>query len=463
MRHCTPRRIIIPKQAYLPFVRNQNPTPTKQEGQQAIRSLRDITNTVLRTFFQVLPSNYVSQISGPNYTLQYQALAEQLAKVQLALEETGLLSDVDFTRPEYLWQMIGTLVLPDTDKFPRGEFEIDGDITYRDFLKRMIALLLQGALENTQKEGLELLTDGVISILDKVDFTGMPTSGWDITDAHTFEVNVMCSTTWGSGEEGGLGTGFPDDPFTTLRNNQRILRVLKPASALYDYRHLFLEMIPQWEESWKSKFWSWYYEDFRKYCCGRKEIVSINGKTLPGKFLLSDVTLTFNNILPGATLTITSGPNTKPSLGGKDAFTLGVHRVVAVHRLRSGADPTARPYTTSPTGLSGFATVQADGSLTDPDQDFSFAVEGEIVTVESGPNAWEYRLETILGLQGGPVGFVLPGIGAKSVRVAPCLIQTKARMVEVAESQQYTCVVERLGVKVPFTVLQENLSEQFYI
>lgn len=472
--------LILPKDPYLPFTRDQNPAPVPLEGQQGVRTLRDITDSILRTFQQVVPSNYVAEIPGPYYVLQYQAVAEQLARIQLELEEVGLESDVDFARPEFLWQMIGTLVFPNTRESPVGIPEVDGDLTYREFLRRMIILLLQGATEDVVEEGLNLLTEAVVQVLAKVDYSDMPGAYWGFPDQHTFEINVLCQTiftdpTTGELIEGALGTGFPVDPFKTLRNNMRILRALKPAKALYEYRHLFLD-------SFGSLFTAepfieldpWYYEDFRKFCCGMKEITGDGGITL-GVQLFSDPTRDFSAVCVGATLEIFDGPNASPSNGGTDAATLGVYRVTGVQRLLAGDDvedvnadpqvPVPRPYTTSPTGLSGFVTtvLGEDGVLEDVSQDFSDAVEGEIITITAGPNAGSYRLETLLGNNGGPVGLVAPGSGVTQVRIAPSILTTLTRMPEPATGQSYRVSLERLGVRTPFTVLGEDASAQFYV
>lgn len=467
--------LVLPKAPYLPFQREQNPAPVGNTGQQGTRSLRDITNAIMRTFQQVLPSNYVAEIPGPYYTLQYQALAEQLAKIQLELEDVGTESDVDFARPEYLWQMIGTLVFPDTDKSPRGIPEVDGDLTYREFLRRMILLLLQGAKEDVVEEGLNLLTEAVIQVLAKVDFENDPNTAWGFGEQHEFEINVLCQTvftdpTTGELIVGELGTGFPVDPFRVYRNNIRILRALKPAKALYEYRHLFLDAFGDlFTASPMIELDPWYYEDFRKFCCGMKEITGEDGTTLAGRMLFQDVTLDFRSICPGATLEILDGPNASANQGGLDTATWGRYRVVGLQRLISGEDAdsegnlVARAYTTSPSGLSGEATADADGVLEDPNQDFSDAAEGEILTFLEGPNAGNYRLETLLGNNGGPVGSVPSGSLVTSVRVAPSILQIATRMPQEATGQTYRVTVERLGVRTPFTVLAEDVSAQFYI
>jgi hypothetical protein len=478
--------LVIPKVPYLPFTREQNPAPVSRQGQQGVRSKRDIVDSILRTFQQVLPSNYVAQVPGPYYWVQFQAIAEQLADVQLQLEDVGLESDVDFARPEFLWQMIGTLVFPDTSQEPRGIPEVDGDLTYREFLRRMILLLLQGSTEAAVEEGLGLLTEAVIQVLAKVDFSDREISEWGFPEQHEFEVNVLCQTvftdpTTGELITGALGTGFPVDPFRVLRNNLRILRALRPAKTIFEYRHLFLDAFGDlFVAEPMIELEPWYYEDFRKFCCGMKEIVGNAGVTLAGRQRFSDVTREFASVPPGAVLEIFDGPNASPSNGGTDTATLGRYQIVGLLRLVSGQDgtestdpdtgalvftPTPRSYTTSPTGLSGEVITPegTDGILEDSSQDFSDVEEGEIITILEGPNAGDYRLETLLGNNGGAAGFVPSGSGITQVRVAPSILQTRTRMPEEATGQSYRVSLERLGVRTPFTVLEEDVSSQFYV
>lgn len=464
-----PKAPIVPKKPYLPFTREQNPAPVPLAGQQGTRSLRDIVDAILRTFQQVLPSNYVAEVPGPFYVLQFQAAAEQLARVQLELEDVGLESDVDFARPEFLWQMIGTLVFPDTSKSPRGICEIDGDLPYREFLRRMIVLLLQGATEQTQQEGASLLTEATVRVLSKVDYSNDPTSGWGFADQHEFEVDVLYRTvftdpTTGDLVQGALGTGFPEDPIRLFRNNIRILRALKPAKSLYEYRHLFLDAFGSlFVDSLAWGLEPWYYDDIRKFCCGMKELSGEAGSTLATRLHFQDVTRSFGLVPPGATLEILTGPNTGPSNGGLDTATLGRYRVVGTARMLGGEDPTARAYTTNPTGLSGFATVESNGVIFDSIQDFSNAVEGETVSFATGPNAGVYRLETLLGKTGGPVGQVTAGSGVVRVRVAIGILEVATRMPQAVSSQRYTVSLERLGVTLPYHVLGEDASSQFWV
>lgn len=415
---------------------------------------------------RVLPSNYVAQINGPYYTTQFRALAETLAEVQYTAEEAGLDSYIDFTRPEFLWQTIGTLVFPDVDE--KGIPQLEGDITYRTFLKRMIELLLQGATLQTQKEGVEALTTAVVTVLEKVAFQRDPNTAWGFPEQFEFEIDVTDFTTWtesttGDLIEGALGTGFPASPFALVNNVNIVLRALRPAQSIYEYRHLFLDAFGDLFEDVESfDLETFYYDDFRKFCTGAKQITGTAGETLTDRFFFSDATREFRSVVPGAILEILSGPNARLTLGGLD-LTLGRYRVREVLRMPVGAESTPRAYTTSPTSLSGQVTILDNGELEDLAQDWSNAVEGEILTIADGPNAGNYRLETLLGAEGGSVGFVTPGSGITDVRVSPSLLRLETIQPQTVTGQTYRVGVDRLGVRVPQIVLAEDVSAQFYL
>lgn len=462
----------LPKKPYLPDTRDQNPAPVSLRGQQGVRSLRNITDQILNTFAEVLPSNYVSEVPGPFYILQFQAAAESLAKIQLLASDVGLESNVDFARPEFLFQMIGTLIFPDSalEKAPRGIPEISGDLTYRVFLKRMFELLLQGATKDTQQEGVSLLTDAVVTVLAKVDFSNDPNSAWGLADQHEFEINLQDRGRFTDPETGEtfvgeLGTGFPEDPFRLFRNNQRILLALKPAKALYEYRHLFVEAFGQiFLDTFSYDFESWYYEDFRKFCLGAKEISGTAGETLPNRVLFADGQRDFEFVTLGSTLEILSGPNAAPENGGQDAKRFGRYRILGIFRLPFGAETTPRPYVTEPTGLTGDVMIADGGVLTDASQDFSNIAIDESITILEGPNAGTFRIQTLLGPNGGlNDGSVLPGAGVTEILLARSILQTQFQIPLLAVGQSYRITLERLGVQTPKFVIGEDVSSQFVL
>ena len=140
----------------------QNPAPFDLHGQVDLDRVRSLADQIVKVFLNSLPSNYVSQVKGPYYVQQFQAAAEELAKIQVLLADAYEDSDYDFTRTEVLYQFLATLVFPDAPN--AGLPEINGDISYREFLKRMVALLLQGSKGVTLVQGIEALTDANVTL-----------------------------------------------------------------------------------------------------------------------------------------------------------------------------------------------------------------------------------------------------------------------------------------------------------
>jgi hypothetical protein len=434
----------------LPSLIDQNPAPDDTNSQDRINAVRSQVDRILSVFLQLLPSNYVSTVPGPAYTLQYQAIAERIADFQVTAQEVFADSAYDYTRSEFLYRMIGALVFPDAQT--QGYPEIDGDLSYREFLRRMIVLLLQGSTAMTLKEGVELLTDADVEVIERaVIARSMPpgSTPWSSPEnQHVIEINVS---------EGG-GTRFPEDPFRLQRNVLLVLRALKPAHVLYDYRHLMKDSFgPLFEAEVSYQWQNYYYDDLRRYWYGARSLTGTAGVTRTDRTLFSDATRSFYSIRPGCELTVLTGPNSI-NASVSDGGYVGRYRVVDVLTFPVSVDNIPRPYTTSPSGGSGTATVN-NGTVEDPLQNWASFVEGEILTFTSGPNAGSYRLSTVLGNNGGPLG-TAPGPGTRC-RVSPGILRVTPRMRTVATGQSYEVTVDRLGVQTNQAVLQENVSMFF--
>lgn len=489
----------------------QNPAPMDLHGQVDRARVKTLADQIVTVFLNSLPSNYVSQTKGPYYVQQFMAAAEELARVQVLLNDAYEDTDYDFTRPEVLFQFLATLVFPDADN--QGLPQIDGDLTYREFLKRMVALLLQGSTAVTLVGGVEALTDANVSLLEKFKYLNDPGVLWTMADQFTFEVDVskfnntgpttalLVTTHYhtvtvsvtgegvtgaavysaGSGPEHthditdfvvqeGNGTGqnahthdlisaFPDLPVILQRNVGLVLQALDPASTLYEYRNLFRENLRGLitDQVTQADLEAYYYEDFRRDWSGVKAITGTNGVVGADRYLFQDPTLSFRSVGVGSELVVPVTPAPLPS-----TYLPREHRykVSAVLSFPYGDDPVARAYTTSPTGLTGSVTV-TNGAFTDTSVNFALCVEGETLTVATGPNAGTYLLETLVGLNGGPVGG--SGLGpTTSVRPAPSFLRVAPRIMTAGTSIAYSVAVDRLGARTPQTVTNEDVSSQFY-
>lgn len=442
----------------VPLAVPQNPSLVGKDSLGEKQVHQELVNKILQTFMRLLPSNYVSKVTGPFYTVQFQAVAEEIARLQIAAQESYSDTGFDYTRPEFLYQLIGALVFPDA---PSGYPRVESDLSYRTFLKRMVTLLLQGSTKTTLEEALDMVE--TISIEDNLSFDlierglayrtlGPGKSGWGRHDQHTIEINVQNTDSEGNPK-------FPSDTFALQENIRILMRALRPAHTLYEYRHLFTETFGDFleeTESWDMS--TYHYEDMRFWEHGVQAITGTAGITWTDRALFSDHTRDFSSVKPGATLHLTTGVNSTAA-SATDAGTYGRYTVAEVLTFPVGDDSTARAYTTSPSGLTGECTIE-DGAFVDALQDFNQCVEGEVLTLADGPNAGSYRLLKTLGNEGGFIP-VATGSATKVVPTAS-ILRLDRRMRYEATGQSYTLDVDRLGIQVPIFVEEEDVSDQFW-
>lgn len=428
----------------IPGTVSQNPAPTQgvnNEGLQYQQEKSALVQDILSAFRTVLPSNYVATTNGPWYSLQFQAMAEQLAEIQIDGGEVYLDAGWDFTRPDFLWQILGSVVFPGATS-QSGIPVIDGDVPYRTFLKKMVACLLQGATVASLEGGLEAADpDIVASITERYLQTPprAPEGAYTIVDQFTIDVKVETSG----------GTAFPADPVVYQENAKLIIAALKPAHVLYTFSYLFRDAFEGMTETGLSlDVEPYYYDDERKYWLGDRRIAGSDGSVLTNRMLFSDPSKSFEAIRAGAILNITTGTDE------------GRYTVRSIQTLISGVDLTARAYTTSPTGLTGTAVAFSDSELEDTLQDWGLAVLDETITISAGPNAGTYRLGRVLGATGGIIGAT--GISGTKIRLAPSIIKIDRRAPIAESGLSYEVGVDRLGIQLPRVVSAEDVSDQFW-
>lgn len=435
----------MPKNSKVPFSVTQNPAPYPVTGQAAQTSKAQLVGDILENFRRVLPSNWVSKTNGPWYTLQFQAMAEQLAEIQISSGEILKDSTWDFTRPDFLWQVLGSFVFPGaTDK--SGIPQINGDTAYRTFLQRMVEFLLLGATKTSMTGGIEALDpDLSVSILERYLQTPPrdPTGGYTLQDQ--FTVDVLLES---------ISGGFPSEPFITQRNAELVLAALKPAHVLYTYSYLFRDAFEKIADDTGGMTFdldSYYYGDLRKYCLGAQGIAGDSGTTLSNRRYFSDPNFSFVNIREGAELRIISGANR------------GTYRVSGKKYLLGGADPTSCSFSidTSPVTVGALIVLNERDLILTPPPNWALIPADSKITITSGQNSGVYRLETVLGNTGGPIG--TPGISGARVRVSPSVLVLERRMPVSASSQTYEVGVDRLGMQIPQAITGEDVSIQFFL
>ena len=418
----------------IPYSSNQNPSsnPTK-EGQEYLTRKQQLVTDILKAFRTVLPSNYVALTNGPFYSLQFQAMAEQLATLQLSTTEVYKDSNWDFTRPDFLWQVLGSLVFPGNDS---GIPQIDGDIEYREFLKSMVLNLLKGATKSSLVGGANSLDENVIvTIVERYLSTAPrnPNGGYTIEDQFFIDV---------------FAEGFSQDPFGFQENLEKVLSALKPAHVLYGFSFLFQDAfgtIANDTGGLSLDLESYYYDDMRKWCIGAERIFS-TCDVLPQRNIISDPSVSFESIRKGSIFTITEGINK------------GSYKVLQQVFFLQGLDSTPRAYNLS-SGGSGTLYVLDDKTLHDPSRDWGLLGVDEVLTILSGPNAGKYRISRVLGSTGGFLGD--PGISGSYARIAPSHLKLSTRIPFEETGVEYKVEVDRLGVQTPRVVTGEVVTTQF--
>jgi hypothetical protein len=217
--------------------------------------------TIFSALLNLLPSNYTSAVEGPNYTLEVKAVAVELAKIELALEDVS--SDQDFTRTraEFLYSIIGYLVFLN-GHLPPLTFDDD---EFRHFLLNLIRIYFQGSIPESMKDAVGLFLTGDYQVLENFLLQRAGASGLDISDQFGFQIGVVATGT------------FPPEIFQIESSIRIILDIVRPAHTLFSIRYIFTDNYNPNEPAgrildearWRMA--SYYYEDYRSYWSGLRD------------------------------------------------------------------------------------------------------------------------------------------------------------------------------------------------
>jgi hypothetical protein len=226
--------------------------------------------SIFSALLGLLPSNYISSVQGPNYTLELKAVAVELAKIELAIEDINLDVDFNYTRSDFLYSIIGYLVFLN-GRLPPLEFD---DEEFRTFLLTIIRIYFQGSIPDSMRDATALFLEGNFEVVENFLLERLGASGFDISDQFGFRVDI---TTGGT---------FPPGTFEIQKALKLILDVIRPAHTLFRIRYIFEDNYnpndPTGEilDAYRWRMADYHYEDFRAYWCagikdrdrlGRKE------------------------------------------------------------------------------------------------------------------------------------------------------------------------------------------------
>ena len=216
---------------------------------------------IFSTTLGLLPSNYTSTIQGPKYTNELKAVAVELAKIELALEDINLDIDFNTTRSEFLYSIIGYLCFLN-NRLPSLEYD-DGE--FRTFLLNLIKIYFQGSLPKSMQQAVALFLTTDFQILENFLLVRQGAAGLDISDQFGFQIDVETQNQ------------FPQGVFDLQSSIRTILDIIRPAHTLFTIRFIFTDdYTPPGNEDrpgeiideMRWRMWSYYYEDYRSYWSG---------------------------------------------------------------------------------------------------------------------------------------------------------------------------------------------------
>jgi len=284
----------------------QFPYPLTHTGKGYDLAVQTRATAIQSSLQGFLASNYRATIPSPEYAKFLRSISFELAKLTVGLEE--LSADIDFgeVRPEFLFQTVAYYIFRDGD-LPDLELSDEG---FREFLLTILEIFFQGSTPESIRDAVRLFTEENFTLKENFVEARSPTSPLDISDQFGFTV------------EFDLQNGqFPPDLFTLQDNINLLIKIVKPAHTLFTVSYLFQDDYsgPVDDDGNVAlddvslALVDRRYDDVRRYCKGMAGWSASTGfGTLGSLFTFRDeaVSSPLSSVRVGATLTITSGPNT---------------------------------------------------------------------------------------------------------------------------------------------------------
>lgn len=224
---------------------------------------------IFTNLLNLLPSNYISAVQGPNYTTELKAVAVELAKIELALEDVDLDRSFEHTRSEFLQSIVGYLLFLN-GRIPPLDYN---DEEFRRFFLSLIKIYFQGSIPASIRDATSLFITQAFEVLENFLLVRAGVTGLDISDQFGFQINIETTNT------------FPPELFQLESALRIIIDLVRPAHTLFRIRYIFTDdYTPNDPEgrvldAMRWRMATYYYEDFRVYCGGIRDRDRLGHKT----------------------------------------------------------------------------------------------------------------------------------------------------------------------------------------
>lgn len=250
-----------------------------ETGEEYLSRLKQESEVNFKILLSLLSSYFQSSIDGPNYARQMKAMAIELSRVRLMLEDVKQDTDFATTRTEFLYQTVTSVLFPKKEGAPDLQ---KGDADFRAFLQQIVLIYFAGSVPDSIKKAVELVCGGEVIVRENFEEARKPGSGYDISDQFGFTVDVI------------LANPGQVDVFLAEKNIRILLAIIRPAHTLYTLKFILQDYYlgpgpaPQdpssnvqtnkVHESFVLNLQSYGYEDFRRFVEGVRGIDVLGSK-----------------------------------------------------------------------------------------------------------------------------------------------------------------------------------------
>lgn len=243
----------------------------QQSGKEYNLRLFYRAQAIFTTLLDLLPSNYASAVVGPNYTLELKAVAVELARLELALEDADSDRAFSDTRSDFLYSIVGYLMLLN-GQIPAIQFS---DEAFKSFLLNLIKIYFQGSIPKSMSDAVSLFITGNVTVTENFILVRQGASGFDISDQFGFKIDITAPP----------GGGFPPNVFALDSSIRQILDVIRPAHTLFTIRYIFTDKylpndaVQKVLDSMSWTLRTYFYDEFRRYWGGIRDRDRLGAKT----------------------------------------------------------------------------------------------------------------------------------------------------------------------------------------
>lgn len=231
------------------------------KGKEYNLRLGQRAQAIFSTLLHLLPSNWISSVQGPNYTNELKAVAVELARLELALEDIDRDHGFSETRADFLYSVVGYMVFLN-GQLPNLDYD---DEQFRRFFLNLIRIYFQGSIPASMEDAVALFLSGTVKVTENFVLVRKGASGLDISDQFGFQIDAI------------TGGVFPPDLFAIDNALRMVLDIIRPAHTLFRIRFVFEDKynpngsIGRIVDAMRWQMRDYHYEDLRAYWAGIRD------------------------------------------------------------------------------------------------------------------------------------------------------------------------------------------------